>query len=198
MVLSHILSSFKPEWHFPAHYENGPSLLFQKPFFRLVLAGPSALALFFIITGYVSSQKYINMARRDPEAALRSLSRTALGRPVRLILPSLVATTFSWLLLELGAFSMARNISAEWIRNGSGVADPCLTHAIKRLLIAFVKTWTEGWDEFDGIQWPMVLLLESSMTVYLTMLATMYAKPRTRQVLFVAVYLYGWAGGRGK
>lgn len=198
VALSHLLTAFKPELHNPATAPGGPVLLLQRPILRLCMAGPTALAMFFIISGYVCSYKLMVQNRKDPEIALKSLSRATLGRPARLILPAAVATMFSWVLAEAGAYTMTGKIDAEWIRNGRKYPDESLYRATSRLVTAWIKTWTEGWDEYDGTQWPMVLLLESSILCYVTLLSTAYVAPRMRRLLFLAVYLYGWMGGQGK
>jgi peptidoglycan/LPS O-acetylase OafA/YrhL len=198
VAVSHLLTAFKPELHNPAVAAEGASLWLQLPILRLCMAGPTALALFFIISGYVCSYKILVQNRKDPEIAMKSLSRATLTRPVRLILPAATATMFSWILAEAGAYTMTGKIDAEWIRNGRKYPDKSLLKAIARLVTACIKTWTEGWDEYDGTQWPMVLLLESSILCYITLLATAYVSPRMRRALFVVVFMYGWMGGQGE
>lgn len=197
VAVAHLVTAFYPEIHDPALSPDGPSLVLQLPVLRLCVGGPTALAMFFIISGHVSTSKILNLNKKDPELALKTLSRTTLARPIRLILPAAAATTVSWFLSEVGAYSMISKINAEWIRNGRKSPDATLYNATTRLVTACVKTWTEGWDEYDGTQWPMVLLLESSILCYVMLLATTYVAPRMRRVLFLAVYWYGWAGGQG-
>jgi peptidoglycan/LPS O-acetylase OafA/YrhL len=198
VVSAHLLTAFRPEIHNPATSPNGPIMWLQLPIVRLCVGGPTALALFFIISGYVAIMKPLaKLKKRDQEGALTDLSKMTLTRPMRLILPAAAATTFSWILAETGAYSMTGRVNAEWIRNGTKGVDSNLYRAVSRLFTACMKTWTEGWDEYDGTQWPMVLLLESSMIAYITMMATVYVSPRTRRILFCLVYWYGWAGGQG-
>src|ERR1051326_3378701 len=85
VAVSHLLTAFRPELHNPATGSGGASMWLQLPILRLCMAGPTALAMFFIISGYVCSYKIMVQNRKDPEIALKTLSRATLSRPVRLI-----------------------------------------------------------------------------------------------------------------
>lgn len=198
VVCGHLCTAFVPWLHSPAHSAKEAPYIFQLPFFRLCVGGRSAVALFFLITGYVNSIGPIGKSRAgNTEAAFTGIARSALARSGRLVLPTLIATLFSWFLANTNAYHMTKHVDSTWIRQGWHRQEPTIWAALKSLFRAEVETWTNGWDEYDGTQWTLRLFLEGSMMVYMTMLATILVTPRARKSVFVLLYLYSWACGQG-
>ncbi|KAF1809003.1 hypothetical protein P152DRAFT_172989 [Eremomyces bilateralis CBS 781.70] len=196
VVSGHVLTAFAPEIHAPSNAADEPPTLMQLPFFRLLIAGRAAVALFFLITGYVNTLGPLVKAKAaGVDVAFSGLSKNALKRPAQLILPAFFATLISWGLANVGAYKMGKHIDATWIRQGYHAPGTSISSAIYSLFHAEASTWTEGWNEYDGIQWAMIVLLEGSMIVYLTLLATLPVTPKARRVGFLAVYFYGWIAG---
>ena len=85
---------------------------FALPFFRIILHGGFlAVAIFFILSGYVCSMKPLKLALAGkPEEARRSISSSAFRRVVRLVVPATLATAISWVLANVGAYSMALSL----------------------------------------------------------------------------------------
>jgi hypothetical protein len=198
VVCGHLCTAFVPWLHSPAHSTKEAPHIFQLPFLRLCVGGRSAVALFFLITGYVNSIGPIGKSRSgNTEAAFTGIARSALARSGRLVLPTLIATLFSWFLANTNAYHMTKHVDSTWIRQGWHRQEPTIWAALKSLFRAEVETWTNGWDEYDGTQWTLRLFLEGSMMVYMTMLATILVTPRARKLVFVLLYLYSWASGQG-
>lgn len=198
VVCGHLCTAFVPWLHSPAHSAKEAPHIFQLPFLRLCVGGRSAVALFFLITGYVNSIGPIGKSRSgNTEAAFTGIARSALARSGRLVLPTLIATLFSWFLANTNAYHMTKHVDSTWIRQGWHRQEPTVWAALKSLFRAEVETWTNGWDEYDGTQWTLRLFLEGSMMVYMTMLATILVTPRARKLVFVLLYLYSWASGQG-
>jgi hypothetical protein len=198
VVCGHLCTAFVPWLHSPAHSAKEAPHIFQLPFLRLCVGGRSAVALFFLITGYVNSIGPIGKSRSgNTEAAFTGIARSALARSGRLVLPTLIATLFSWFLANTNAYHMTKHVDSTWIRQGWHRQEPTIWAALKSLFRAEVETWTNGWDEYDGTQWTLRLFLEGSMMVYMTMLATILVTPRARKSVFVLLYLYSWASGQG-
>ncbi|OCK88142.1 uncharacterized protein K441DRAFT_690744 [Cenococcum geophilum 1.58] len=199
VVCGHLCTAFVPWLHSPAHSAKEAPYIFQLPFLRLCVGGRSAVALFFLITGYVNSIGPIGKSRAgNTEAAFTGIARSALARSGRLVLPTLIATLFSWFLANTNAYHMTKHVDSTWIRQGWHRQEPTVWAALKSLFRAEVETWTNGWDEYDGTQWTLRLFLEGSMMVYMTMLATILVTPRARKLVFVLLYLYSWASGQVK
>ena len=200
IVCGHLCTAFVPHLHAPANGDGERPETFQLPILRLCVGGRAAVATFFMITGYVNAVRPIARARAgNADAALSSISRSCLTRPARLILPTIVATLFSWVLANIDAYSMAKSIDSTWIRQGWHAPATNMRDALTTLGRACVETWTRGWNEYDGTQWTMVVLLEGGMMVHLTTLATVKIMPRARMAVLFAIYLYSWGvvGGAG-
>ncbi|KAF2195334.1 hypothetical protein K469DRAFT_698913 [Zopfia rhizophila CBS 207.26] len=198
VVCGHLCTAFVPWLHSPAHDPKSAPHLFQLPFFRLCVGGRSAVALFFLITGYVNSIGPIGKSRAgNTDAAFSGIARSALARSGRLVLPTMIATMFSWFLANTNAYHMTKHVDSTWIRQGWHRQEPTMWQAIKTLVRAEVETWTIGWDDYDGTQWTLHLFLEGSMLVYMTMFATVLVKPKARIFIFAMLYLYFWQLGEG-
>ncbi|OCK84506.1 hypothetical protein K432DRAFT_119297 [Lepidopterella palustris CBS 459.81] len=198
VVSGHLCTAFVPWLHAPAPSAKEAPSFFQLPFFRLCVGGRSAVALFFLITGYVNAIGPIGKSRSgNTDAAFTGIARSALARSGRLVLPTFIATMFSWFLANTNAYHMTKHVDSTWIRQGWHGQEPTMSAAFMSLVRAEVETWTIGWDEYDGTQWTLHLFLEGSMMVYMTMLATILVTPRARKTVFVLLYLFCWMSGQG-
>lgn len=72
------------------------ALLFQPPF-NLLLIADAAVLIFFVLSGYVLTIRY--MRERSTEA----MQSAAVRRYIRLILPAAASVIFAWVLLSTGA-----------------------------------------------------------------------------------------------
>ncbi|KAI4674581.1 uncharacterized protein J4E88_008317 [Alternaria novae-zelandiae] len=171
--------------------------LFQLPFFRLAVGGRSAVALFFLVTGYVNSIGPISKSRQgNHDAAFHGIARSALARSGRLILPTMAATIVTWFMANTNAYHMTKHVDAQWIRQGWHRQEPTLWMAFKSLFRAQTETWTTGWDEYDGTQWTLHMFLEGAFMVYTTMLATVLVRPKARFIIYGIMYMYFWQVGK--
>lgn len=199
VVTGHLCTAFVPWLHSPADDPQSKPHIAQLPFIRLLVGGRAAVALFFLITGYVNSLGPIGRSRAgNTEAAFNGIARSALARSGRLILPTFIATALTWFLANMNAYHMTKHVDSTWIRQGWHRREDTLASAFQSLMQAEVQTWTVGWDEYDGTQWTLHLFLEGSMLVYMIMFATVLVKRRARFVVYAVLYLYFWQLGEGK
>jgi len=110
----------------------------------------------------------------------------------------MVATFFSWFLANTNAYKMAQHVDATWIRQGFYRQEPTFFMAMKSLLYSETSTWTRGWNDYDGTQWTLVLFLQGSMMVYITMLISVLTTAKARRVIFATLWLYGWLCYKGR
>jgi len=193
VVMGHLCTAFAPWLHQPAKDPNTPPHPFQLPFLRLVVGGRAAVAIFFLITGYVNSIGPIGRSRAgNVDGAFTGIARSALARSGRLILPTAIATTITWFIAQINGYHMTRHVDATWIRQGWHGQSPSFFAALKSLAKAQVETWTTGWNEYDGTQWTLHLFLEGSMLVYCTMTALVLVRPRARYLIYFIMYWYFW------
>jgi len=197
VVSSHLTLSFARQYAVPCYEgRDGPSLLFQKPIFRLIVQGQSFVALFFILMGFVNSLKPLKQAHANQiEDALLTLARSSLNRTARLFLPATVVTVLTWLGCQLHFFEVARKGSAYWLQVNSRPPSQTWGVAVTDLIYALRNTWVWGDNPYDQPQWALRYLLLGSMWIFLALLITVTTRPAFRFSVIVLLYIYSWTSG---
>jgi len=150
------------------------------------------VSIFAFVTGYVCALKPLKLYRQEKqEAAFISISKSALRRFPRLFLPSAVATVISWMICELGLYSVAKHTSLGWLsetppRMGS------LFPAIGNVIYEIGAIWIKRDNEYDRNQWTMLPLLQESIKIYAYLIAIAYVKPRYRMLATFGMFAYFW------
>ncbi|PGH04129.1 hypothetical protein GX51_03636 [Blastomyces parvus] len=196
VVTGHICTAFVPFLHNPTAREGQGPLFFQLPILRLVVGGRGAVAIFFIITGFVNSLNPIKNARsNNTSVALVNLARSTFTRSGRLVMPTSVAVCIAWFLAQLGAFHMASRVDASWIRLQAHPPDPTWGQALFKLFRALTLFWHSGPGEYDGTHWTLVYFLQGSFRVYLALLAMMLLKTGYWRLITAFLYIWCWSTG---
>lgn len=165
--------------------------MLQLPFLRILVQGRIGVSIFSFVTGYVCALKPIKLYRQDQQAAaFASMSKSALRRLPRLIIPTAFATCIIWVMAQFGLFLVAKRSDSWW--SGATAPDqvPYLGDALKALVYNCITTWTHGHNSYDGNQWTLLPLLKGSLWVYVFMLATAYMQPKYRMMASMAVFSY--------
>ncbi|KAI1954020.1 hypothetical protein LOZ57_000364 [Ophidiomyces ophidiicola] len=192
VVTGHLCSSFAPYLQNPALAENGPIGFWQLPFLRLAMGGRGAVALFFVITGFVNSLSTVKSARAaNTHAALTGLARSSFTRSGRLVLPTSSATVIAWFLTQIGAFQLAKRVDAGWIRNVGHDPDPFAVSLLK-LLRSVTIYWSSGGGEYDATHWPLPFFLHGSFRIYVALLAMILVAPRYWWLITSFLYVFSW------
>lgn len=179
--------------------EKLPPMLFQLPFFRDMVMGRASVAAFALLSGYVVSLKPIKQSRAgNIDAALSGIAKSAFRRTGRFMIPAIIATTLSWLACQFGAYKVAKLASSNWIRDTSPVPSGSFAAAFYDLFYNLGRTWLDGSNNYDKIQWTLTFLLKGSMMTYLTLFATMYVKPRWRMFILCGLFYFKWKSGDGE
>lgn len=195
----HISRSLAPSIVNPAMSESIPPVLFQLPILRCLFSGRPSVALFVILSGFVNALKPIQQIRAGLiDDALSGVAKSAFRRTGRFILPAMIATTLSWLLCQFGGYGLAKGVEAAWIRDTSPLPSGSFLGAFIDLWQNLIKTWTDGGNKYDMVQWALTFLLKASMLVYLTIVATAYVQSRYRMLIYAMMYCYYWKFGDGK
>lgn len=200
VVNAHVSRSVAPILLSPA-YENGDTMFWQLPFIRNIFMGRPSIAVFVIVSGYVNSLRTIRLTREgQADIALPLVAKTTFRRTGRFVLPAVAITTLTWLLCQLGGFRLAEIIEWAWIRDTSPLQSTDTLTSFYDLFMALGKTWTDGLNLYDPVQWTLVFLLRGSMLVYLTLFGTAYVRPKYRYGLYMLMYsYYFWMGdGEGR
>lgn len=164
MVASHTCLSFATYLIPPSFAETGKSILFQRPFFRLVIQGQAWVAIFLVLLGFVNALKPLQLARRGATAdALAALSTGAFRRKWRLVFPAALMTILAWLLCQFGAFQLGKRVDAYWLRATSPQRSPSLGAAVVDLIRQIAGTWMYGENAYDQPQWALLPLFRGSL-----------------------------------
>ena len=191
--MSHLSAAFAPFLSWPAPDVDIPPLLVQLPIIRCLFQGRTSVAVFAIMTGYVNSLKPIKQMRAgQAEASLLSIAKSAFRRTGRFIIPVAVATFFSWLMCQFGAYNLARVVDADWIRNTSPPPSASFAGAFWDLFRNLISVWTDGGNIYDPILWTMTYLLRGSVLIYFTLVAVVFVQPRYRILVYTVMELYYW------
>jgi len=188
--MTHLARSFDGRLFYPADGDGIPPRLFQWPYLRILVQGRVGVTIFSFVTGYVCALKPTRLCRQGQQAeAFAGMSRSALRRVPRLVLPAAAATVLAWVAAELGAFEIARGSNSGWARDTSPeMLGPVA--AVRNLVYWLVGTWTISKNYYDGNQWTMMPLLQGSMQVYVFVVATAYVRPRYRMMAALGMWLY--------
>lgn len=179
--------------------EKLPPMLFQLPFLRCFVMGRASVAAFALLAGYVNSLSPIKKSRAgNMDAALSGIAKSAFRRTGRFVIPAMIATTLSWLVCQFGAYKVAKLASSNWIRDTSPEPSGSFAAAIYDLFYSLGRTWLDGANRYDKIQWTLTFLLKGSMMTYLTLFATVYVKPRWRMAILCGLFYFKWKGGDGE
>lgn len=110
IVTGHCVRAIIPNYLSPADdYEETPHL-FQRPFLRVIAAGPFWTSIFFLLSGYVCAIKPLRLsAAGQSDEARRVIASSAFRRLLRIGVPATLGTTFAWILCHLGAFRISGN-----------------------------------------------------------------------------------------
>jgi hypothetical protein len=147
----------------------------------------------------VNSFRAIKQTREgDTEGVLTHLSRSTFGRIGRLIVPTNAAILLSWLVCQLNGHRIARVVDSAWIQRVSCAPGPSFGASVDKLLRNLTLFWHNGQSPYDGTHWTIPFFLQGSMLVYLTLLATTFARPRYTKGIIIFLYLFSWAGGQGE
>ncbi|KAJ5360804.1 Acyltransferase 3 [Penicillium concentricum] len=194
VVASHTCLSFATYLIPPSFAETGKSILFQRPFFRLVIQGQAWVAIFLVLLGFVNALKPLQLARRGATAdALATLSTGAFRRKWRLVFPAALMTILAWLACQFGVFQLGRRVDAYWLRATSPQRSSSLSAAVVDLLRELLGTWMYGENAYDQPQWALLPLFRGSLYVFMTLLALVNTTPVFRLFAQMVLYSYSYA-----
>lgn len=192
VVITHLARGFDNILFNPAVTENGEIRFLQLPYVRVFIQGRLGVVIFSMVTGYVCALKPIKLSRQgNQEGALASMSKSALRRSPRLILPTTIITCITWLLARFGAFTVANHAPSPWtsgMNPNQSFTD--IGEAFADLVRNIFSTWTRARNAYDPNHWNLLPLLQGSMKVYVFIMATCYLWPRFRLIAALAMFMY--------
>ncbi|KAJ4387433.1 hypothetical protein N0V93_008025 [Gnomoniopsis smithogilvyi] len=193
VVLTHLCRAWDMDLFSSTDHEHTAPRFLQWPYLRILIQGRIGVTIFAFVTGYVCALKPIKLYKAgNQEAALISISKSALRRFPRLFLPAAAATVVSFFMCEMGLYTIAKHADSWWVDVNSPVRTPWLGEAVGRLVYNIVTTWTRKENNYDQNQWTLLPLLAGSMWVYAFIVATAYVKPRFRMLASLGLWVYFW------
>lgn len=190
----HLATTYYTTWLSPAESDQALGSIFHLPILRLPASGQAWVAVFFTLTGYVVALKPIASARDgETTEAFSTLATSTLKRPLRLILPATIVTTLVWAMAQCGAFKMGSASGAIGVHDTSPLPSDSFGRALQDLVHSYFITWSEAENLYDHHQWAMAYILQGSMAVLLTLLATIRCSPLIRLTIFMGLYAFNWA-----
>jgi peptidoglycan/LPS O-acetylase OafA/YrhL len=169
-------------------YKNNNSL-WLLPFVRLVFSGAAMVAVFFVVSGFVLSHRYIQRMHQRPhqhqhqraeseQQLYASLTSLTWRRAIRLFLPAFASSTMAFVCTCMGIVTVPRKVQGQPFQHSF--------HAYLEYLDAESNPW--DWTaEFFGFYnpqlWSIAVEFRGSMIVFLLLLAL----ARTRTAVRIAV-----------
>ncbi|KAK9770063.1 putative Acyltransferase 3 domain-containing protein [Seiridium cardinale] len=153
------------------------------PFVRIIHCGAAMVSVFFVISGFVLSHRYIQrMHRREYNEMFVSLTSITWRRAIRLFLPAFVSSAMAFACACLGIIVIPKKVNGERFEHSFGA------------YLEFLDAESNPWDwtaEFFGFYnpqlWSIAVEYRGSMVVFLMVLAL--AKTRTAIRLAVQTFL---------
>ena len=177
----------------------------QLPIFRLVYSGTASVSVFFIIAGFVISQRPLKMAHRyDHAAALGAIGSSTLRRGIRLFLPPMVATFVTTIAVSLGLFEPGRILARDHdFITGIPEHHPDHLGSLSAQVMHWLYdvshmmggySWKEYFPRYDVHLWTIGGEFRASMMVFLALPVYTLLKQPHRLVLQVGLifYTYCW------
>ncbi|CAG8983231.1 hypothetical protein HYALB_00002667 [Hymenoscyphus albidus] len=191
VVSTHLARAFDEDLFKPTSAEGMRPRIAQYPIIRILFQGRIGVSIFSLVTGYVCALKPIRQFRAgQQEAAFNSISRSAVRRVPRLVIPATIATMISWFVCQLGIYEVGNRAGGWWLNYTSPNMTPWIGQAIVDLISNLVTTWTRQWNTYDTNQWTLVSLLNGSMRLYMMLFATAHIKTRYRIMAELALFLF--------
>ncbi|KAI5919298.1 acyltransferase family-domain-containing protein [Camillea tinctor] len=136
------------------------------PFVRLIHSGAAMVAVFFVISGFVLSHRFIQrMHRQEYPELFSSLTSLTFRRAFRLFIPAFASSTVAFICACLHIFPVPDKVNGKHFKNG--------LHAY----IAYLDMESNLWDwqlKFNGFYnpqlWSIAVEFRGSMVIFLLIL----------------------------
>lgn len=189
--MKHVTIAFFPYVMWPAPSQNEVPVLLERPYIRVFFQGRIGVAIFSFVTGYVCCLKPIKLFHAGAQdKAFAAISKSAVRRVPRLVLPVAIVLVLSCLAAQLGAFQVAKN-SDGW---GLDVTSPAYQSdwlvALRDLIRDEVRVWTHGNSVYGAELWTMLPILKGAFWVYCYLLATAHVQQRYRMIIALVLTMY--------
>jgi peptidoglycan/LPS O-acetylase OafA/YrhL len=166
--------------------------IWQLPIIRFVYSGAAMVSIFFVVSGYVLTHRYIEKMYRHEYASLySSLTSLAFRRALRLFLPALGSCVLSYICASAGLFSIPKEIGHKPFEHGFSA----LLHYIDRESNPW--TWNSYMEGYYNPQlWSIALEYRGSMVVFLAVLGLSRSRTCVRLAVELAITIHAFGHRR--
>ena len=165
----------------PSHLGNFEQIFSNTPL-GLIGAGNFSVCIFFILSGYVLTQKYFKTKDRN------IIISGAVRRYIRLFVPVLAAILLSFLLASSGVFHYyIETVTISGNNNYAGywIFTPDIIEAIKQ---AVWGTFFAGEDTYNPVLWTMTIEFYGSILVFA--MTFLFGQQRARWTFYLAAAIF--------
>ncbi|KAI0867398.1 acyltransferase family-domain-containing protein [Hypoxylon argillaceum] len=158
------------------------------PFIRLIFSGAAMVAVFFVVSGFVLTHRFIQrMYKLEHNELYSGLTSLTFRRAIRLYLPSFASSTLAFICVCLGLVSIPSRVDGKRFHHSF--------NAYLDYLDAECNPW--GWDaNFFGFYnpqlWSIAVEFRGSMVVFLLVLGLAKTRASVRMIveLFVLIHCF--------
>jgi hypothetical protein len=172
--------------------------LWHWPFFHAFAEGFQWVVMFLVLAAWVNAikpLKIMNMA--DKEGALVSLSKAALKRPLRLMLPAGAVTILSCVMAQMNLFHYG-TVGSGWMAQASPTPASSLWQALRQLVRSLWASWFDAANSYENNQWVMKWFLEGSWKLFAILLPMAVMSPTWRRATLFVQWLWAWNTKEGQ
>ncbi|RVX69738.1 hypothetical protein B0A52_06383 [Exophiala mesophila] len=172
-----------------------------KPFVSLVWDAESMVNIFFVISGYVLSQKSLKMIHSD-QSIQKTIASSIFRRAFRLFLPAIAAIFIITILAQMRIFEGARSNFEAFeglLREQPPTMEPTFASQITgafREVRVLLSASLPGADSFDGLfdhdkhLWTIPVEFKCSMVLFLVLTGTSLLKTGWRLIIHFCITYY--------
>ncbi|KAI1085357.1 acyltransferase family-domain-containing protein [Whalleya microplaca] len=164
-------------------YDEATTSFWLLPFVRVIYSGAAMVSVFFVVSGFVLSHRFIQrMHRQEHEELFSGLTSLTFRRPIRLFLPAFASSTIAFICACIGIISIPDKVDHKPFEHGLS--------AYVGYLDMESNPWT--WDiDYSGFYnpqlWSIAVEYRGSMIIFLLLVGL--AKTRTAVRLAVETLL---------
>ncbi len=169
-------------------------MLLQLPYLRVLIQGRIGVAIFCFVAGYVCALKPIKLFQQgNHHQAYESMTKSAVRRVPRLVLPIAIIILLSGLATQLGAFVTAKHCDGYGLSVTSPNRRQGIFAALNAVAHDLVHVWTHHQSEYGAELWTMMPILKGAYWVYVFLVATAHVQQKWRMAIALTLTMFRWA-----
>lgn len=193
-MIKHINAAWFTYLLWPAPSAEEPPVFLQWPYVRTVMQGRIGVAIFCFVTGYVCALKPVKLFNQgNQQGAYAGMSKSAIRRIPRLVLPVTIIIVVSCIATQLGAFEVAKHCDGYGLIPTSPDRRDNIFSAIGAMVKDLVNVWAKGRSEYGSELWTMMPIMKGAFWIYAYLLATSTVQQKYRMGIALLLTFVRWA-----